>query len=293
MLLILSCTCTLTFYHRSCVSTHNSIAVTPYSAIFPEWDLHYIWKMRWRWNWISGNIISTVIRSDRRSEAGKLLMFRSATLKVIIWVRRVTTGSPAMAPEAGTSTTWSCELLSMATDVGSSMTCSCELLSASSSYWTSESTSTLLLPSTALKLGTLSCASHEPSRRVASTDCNQLHAPCTMCKPWRSVLTWTDAIDPGKAIVILWSCPRERGTFLGSTVKPGLWRSERINFLLTFVRSPTWTYNYRYRNTLVVVLQKMWKNMNNAGNRSNGLVGPVHNPLSQRGICKVLFKWPT
>jgi len=46
MLLILSCTCTLTFYHRSRVTAHNFIAVVPYSAIFPEWDLHYIWKMK-------------------------------------------------------------------------------------------------------------------------------------------------------------------------------------------------------------------------------------------------------
>ena len=32
-----------------CVSAHNFIAVAPYSAIFPEWDLHYIWKMKMRY----------------------------------------------------------------------------------------------------------------------------------------------------------------------------------------------------------------------------------------------------
>ena len=34
----------------------------------------------------------------------------------------------------------------------------------------------------------------------------------------------------------------------------------------------------QYRNTLVVVLQKMWKNMNNTGNRSSGLLGPIRRP---------------
>ena len=52
MLLILSCTCTLTFYHRSCVSAHNFTAVAPYShtvRYFPNGTCTISGRWRWRW----------------------------------------------------------------------------------------------------------------------------------------------------------------------------------------------------------------------------------------------------